>query len=323
MWAPRRRRPAPTSHMAFHLLALLFFALQRHEPAGAADAGAHDERFAVIAGAAVAAADQHCTTGLLDSSSSFCCPKKCGRCGGSSCQNRPGGRADCCTGSIKGSHRYCDSAGPPCIMGGAPPPPAPLHPAHTVNPKRGYVADSPDCGDALLLNASGWFYDYNAVNPYREPRKSVGDCARAAELGRIDERFVPMNWCLDGMDATVAPTVNRTFFMGFNEPNNAHNCNTSPEKVAAAWGTVMKNWSSTSQLVSPATAGNGRDNTLLPFSSFLYARMDLNAPGPTIGNTERNTHTHTLINCALPRNQVVRCVFRGVSEALRPGGLPD
>jgi hypothetical protein len=204
---------------------------------------------------------QHCTNGLLDSSSSFCCPKKCGRCGGSSCQNRPGGRADCCTGSIKGSHRYCDSAGPPCIMGGPPLPPAPLRPAHTVNPKRGYVADSPDCGDALLLNASGWFYDYNAVNPYREPRKSVGDCARAAGLGRIDERFVPMNWCLDGMDAAVAPTVNRTFFMGFNEPNNAHNCNTSPEKVAAAWGTVMKNWSSTSQLVSPATAGNGRDTT--------------------------------------------------------------
>ena len=65
-----------------------------------------------------------------------------------------------------------------------------------------------------------------------------------------------MNWCLDGMDAPVAPTVNRTFFMGFNEPNNAHNCNTEAEQVAEAWGTVMKNWSH-SQLVSPATAGNG------------------------------------------------------------------
>ena len=65
----------------------------------------------------------------------------------------------------------------------------------------------------------------------------------------------------------------------------------------------MKNWSSTSQLVSPATAGNGRDNTLLPISSFLYARMDLNAPGPTIGTLkEKHTHTHTLIALCLGIN---------------------
>jgi hypothetical protein len=200
--------------------------------------------------------DRNCSTGLLDRDRAFCCTKECGRCGGSSCQDHPGGRADCCTSAIKNSHRYCDSSVPPCVMGGPPPPPAPLRPAHKVNTKRGYVADSANCGDALLLNTSGWFYDYNAVNPYRQKKKSVGDCARAAELGRIDERFTPMNWCLDGMDAPVAPTVNRTFFMGFNEPNNAHNCNTEAEQVAEAWGTVMKNWSH-SQLVSPATAGNG------------------------------------------------------------------
>ena len=33
-------------------------------------------------------------------------------------------------------------------------------------------------------------------------------------------------------------------------------CNTDAKVVAAAWGTVMKNWSS-STLVSPATAGDG------------------------------------------------------------------
>ena len=50
--------------------------------------------------------------------------------------------------------------------------------------------------------------------------------------------------------------VNQTFFMGFNEPNNLHNCNKDAETVATAWATVMKNWPN-STLVSPATAGNG------------------------------------------------------------------
>ena len=60
------------------------------------------------------------------------------------------------------------------VQGGPPPPPAPVRPAHKVNPKRGYVADSPVCDDALLLNTSGWFYNYNAYNPYRDAKKSVG-----------------------------------------------------------------------------------------------------------------------------------------------------
>jgi hypothetical protein len=35
------------------------------------------------------------------------------------------------------------------------------------------------------------------------------------------------------MSAPVADSVNRTFFMGFNEPNNLHNCNTPAAKVTA------------------------------------------------------------------------------------------
>lgn len=73
---------------------------------------------------------------------------------------------------------------------------------------------------------------------------------------RVDQRFSPMNWCLSSLDTPVPPYVNRTYFMGFNEPNNLHNCNTSPELVARAWGTVMRNWTG-SHLVSPATAGDG------------------------------------------------------------------
>jgi hypothetical protein len=45
--------------------------------------------------------------------------------------------------------------------------------------------------------------------------------------------------------------------MGPNEPNNIHNCNRTPATIAQAWGDVMRLWPS-SQLVSPATAGDGR-----------------------------------------------------------------
>lgn len=65
-----------------------------------------------------------------------------------------------------------------------------------------------------------------------------------------------MNWCLSSIDAPVAGYVNRTFFMGFNEPNNLHNCNTDARAVAAAWSKVMGRWEG-SLLVSPATAGDG------------------------------------------------------------------
>ena len=43
------------------------------------------------------------------------------------------------------------------------------------------------------------------------------------------------------------------------EPNNLHNCNTSPQKIAEAWATVLARWGDgATQLVSPATAGDGR-----------------------------------------------------------------
>jgi hypothetical protein len=70
-------------------------------------------------------------------------------------------------------------------------------------------------------------------------------------------RFVPMNWCLKDVNDTVPDGVNRTYFLGFNEPNNVHNCNTSPSDSAKAWGQVMRQWPGT-KLVSPATAGDGR-----------------------------------------------------------------
>ena len=65
-----------------------------------------------------------------------------------------------------------------------------------------------------------------------------------------------MNWCLSSVDAAVPAYVNRTYFMGFNEPNNAHNCHTDAAAVARAWGHIMA-LHPRSALVSPATAGNG------------------------------------------------------------------
>ena len=65
-----------------------------------------------------------------------------------------------------------------------------------------------------------------------------------------------MHWCISS-DPIPAGT-NASFLLGYNEPNNAHNCNKSPEVVATSWAQVMKSWGSTSILVSPATAGDGR-----------------------------------------------------------------
>ena len=85
--------------------------------------------------------------------------------------------------------------------------------------------------DRLLLSTSGWFYSYNKPNPYRAPGLA-GDCAGAVANGRLDERFVAMDWCLSGMDVATPAYVNQTYFMGFNEPNNRHNCNKDAETVA-------------------------------------------------------------------------------------------
>eukprot|EP01006_Ploeotia_vitrea_P015948 TRINITY_DN46352_c0_g1_i1.p1 TRINITY_DN46352_c0_g1~~TRINITY_DN46352_c0_g1_i1.p1 ORF type:complete len:264 (+),score=17.05 TRINITY_DN46352_c0_g1_i1:22-813(+) len=117
--------------------------------------------------------------------------------------------------------------------------------------KRGIVADGAkthtECNDPnLLQNSTTWYYDYNVYNPYRK----IG-CQQ-----HYNQQFVPMHWCIDSLPTPVPPYVNQTYMLGFNEPNNRHNCNKSPETVARAWSTVMKKFPR-SLLVSPATAGDG------------------------------------------------------------------
>ena len=70
-------------------------------------------------------------------------------------------------------------------------------PAHFPNPKRGFVADGSNCNDAIALNVSGWYYDYNVANTYTSAA-AAGDCATAAKVAHLEARFTPMNWCLSG-----------------------------------------------------------------------------------------------------------------------------
>lgn len=193
---------------------------------------------------------------MLGKDSVVCCTKACTRCGGTSCQNLPGGRTQCCASSIKAENKSCSTYHAPCTMPPAPPspPPAPTPPADVVNPKRGFVADGvSNCDTPLLLNTSGWYYDYNQANPYRKAGLK-GDCARVNATDQ--HRFAPMDWCLSSVEKPVPADVDKSYFMGFNEPNNRHNCNTDAATVAKAWGRVMA-LHPTAKLVSPATAGNG------------------------------------------------------------------
>eukprot|EP00041_Stephanoeca_diplocostata_P017163 m.341491 g.341491 ORF g.341491 m.341491 type:complete len:362 (-) comp20611_c0_seq2:1514-2599(-) len=201
--------------------------------------------------------DPNCTTGITPPGDNVCCcAKDCGKCGGSNCQDHPGGEASCCCGAIAKSGRSCSEYDPPCNMPLPPMPPAPP-PRTQAMPKRGFVADGKDqnCDDPLLLNVSGWFYNYNVLNPFRSDHLP-GNCALANSSGRLNYRFTPMDWCLSGMHGDIPSYVNRTFFMGFNEPNDSGQCNLTPQAVAAAYANISRTWS-TSILVSPATAGNG------------------------------------------------------------------
>jgi hypothetical protein len=119
-------------------------------------------------------------------------------------------------------------------------------PRASRNPKRGFVADGckgASCVDFELLASAGWYYGYNPEDPY-------------AGSNAPNPRFTPMHWCIS--TDPIPPGTNATYLLGYNEPNNAHNCNKSPAVIAAAWKEVMQLWGATSILVSPATAGDGR-----------------------------------------------------------------
>eukprot|EP01062_Namystynia_karyoxenos_P002054 TRINITY_DN1070_c0_g1_i2.p1 TRINITY_DN1070_c0_g1~~TRINITY_DN1070_c0_g1_i2.p1 ORF type:complete len:231 (+),score=66.56 TRINITY_DN1070_c0_g1_i2:74-694(+) len=129
-------------------------------------------------------------------------------------------------------------------------------PARALNLKRGYVANQArSCNEQRELNNMGWYYSYGVKDKYRA-EGLPGDCAHTLSI--TEEKFTPMYWCMKNFNDTVEPYVNRTFMMGFNEPNSRNNCNSTPREIALAWSTVMERWPN-SALVSPGTTGDGQE----------------------------------------------------------------
>lgn len=61
-------------------------------------------------------ADASCR-GIPSPNGKACCSLACGTCGGQGCDNRPGGKENCCSGVIVTKGIRCDKADPPCIPG--------------------------------------------------------------------------------------------------------------------------------------------------------------------------------------------------------------
>ncbi len=58
--------------------------------------------------------DPNCDRGVQEGNT--CCAYGCETCGGTGCEDRPGGSQACCTDTIAGSGRVCSEVGPPCVM---------------------------------------------------------------------------------------------------------------------------------------------------------------------------------------------------------------
>lgn len=69
--------------------------------------------------AAPATTDPTCKTGIANGDA--CCAASCGSCGGTGCDQRPGGAAACCGGNIRAAGVSCSGALPPCVIGATTP----------------------------------------------------------------------------------------------------------------------------------------------------------------------------------------------------------
>ena len=91
-----------------------------------------------------------------------------------------------------------------------------------VNPKRGFVADgAKSCNTPLLLNTSGWHYDYNEDRPFGKVGQS-GNCM-LANSSDFRNRFTGMNWCLSSVEKPVPSDVNQTYLL---HSISLHTCTT-------------------------------------------------------------------------------------------------
>lgn len=60
--------------------------------------------------------DSSCSNGIKSSDKTICCPSYCQTCGGTGCQNRPGGSYNCCSGTIQSYKKSCATNSAPCMM---------------------------------------------------------------------------------------------------------------------------------------------------------------------------------------------------------------
>jgi hypothetical protein len=91
----------------------------------------------------------------------------------------------------------------------------------------------------------------------------------------LDERFVAMDWCLSGMAVPTPDYVNQTFFMGFNEPNNLHNCNRDAETAAKYEKHAHTRPSTTAHTPQPSSHWHSASPTL---RNSLFASLYLAPP---------------------------------------------
>ena len=59
-------------------------------------------------------ADPECENGVL--AGPVCCAASCGICGGTGCNDRPGGSESCCAGTIQAKNQSCDDHVAPCVV---------------------------------------------------------------------------------------------------------------------------------------------------------------------------------------------------------------
>lgn len=67
-------------------------------------------------GGSESGSDPGCERGITNIAMTVCCPAACGFCGGTSCEDNPGGEAECCAGAIAASGVSCSSAEAPCAL---------------------------------------------------------------------------------------------------------------------------------------------------------------------------------------------------------------
>jgi len=83
-----------------------------------------------------------CKQGTLNKKGSHCCPDSCGECGGEGCGSRPGGKEQCCVGTI-GPKPCVDATSVACKL----PTPPPMWCKEGILNKKGSHCCADSCGE--------------------------------------------------------------------------------------------------------------------------------------------------------------------------------